>query len=767
MRLLRTLGRTASWVVLAGLGVTPLAAQQQRASATDDMERPEVRELDFRGVSAVDEDELRDGVATAESSCNSLLYRFTACLISKSPIFYTRRYLDREELARDVLRIRVYYWRRGYREAQVDTLVAPRGDGEVAVTFEVTEGRPTVVTTVAVTGADSVLTAEQRDALVLLEPGEPLSLPALDSSLAQVRDALWDRGHADAEIDTAVVVDTATRTATVTIETRPRWVARVGTVRLRGLEKLGTNTVRNSLTLEPGDVFRRDEMLRSQRNLYESNLFRTAVLEAEGEDSVKALLVSVREAELQAARAAAGFNTVDYVQVEGSYTHFNFLGGARRLRLSAVVGNLLASALEDQLIFKSIPEDHLGRDQSPFVRPTWQASAEITQPWFRSPRNTISLATFAHRRATPNVVVDRGQGASATFNRELATRINLASTYRFEVTRVEAGDVYFCVNFGVCDPVTIEAVSAPQRLSPLAIIGTIDRADDPLGPTRGYTARLDLEHASGYTASDFRYNRAMVEGTLYRGLGSGVIAGKLRFGWARALASSAEALGIPELTDQGTLHPRKRFYAGGSRSVRGFAENQLGPRVLTIAPSKLRGLTVTPGEGDAPADTSYVCAPEIDITTCDVDAAGLSDDDFFPRPVGGTALAEVSVEYRRRVWGPVSVAAFVDGAILSPGETGLVRFEGNFAAVTPGIGVRYQSPVGPIRVDVGYNPTRAEELPVLTQVDETGRLRLVQVAGTGTPADPQGRWYDPFADKSGFKSFLNRLTIHLSIGEAF
>ncbi|HEX5581461.1 MAG TPA: BamA/TamA family outer membrane protein, partial [Gemmatimonadaceae bacterium] len=671
------------------------------------------------------------------------------------------RYLDREELARDVLRIRVFYWQRGYRSAQVDTIVAPRGDDAVALTFLVKEGAPTVVDSVVVTGADSILSAGERRRLVLLAPGEPLSLVALDSSLLRVRNALWDEGYADARIDTSIVVDTAARAASVTIATDPRWRARVGRVSVRGLERLAPMTVRNSLTIEEGDVYRVGELLRSQRNLYESNLFRSAMFDVTGEDSIKSVVFTVREGDIQSVRLSGGFSTVDYVQVEGRYTHRNFLGNARRFQLSGAVGNLFASALEDEFIFKRIPDDELGGDRSPFLLPTWQSSIELRQPWFRSPRNTITVGAFASRRATPNVVVDRGQGVTATFNRQLAPRANLGGSYRFEVTRVQAGDVYFCVNFGVCDPATIEAVSAPQRLSPVGLVGTIDRADSPLSPTRGYNLRVDVEHASSFTASDFRYNRASADGALYRPVGGGVLAGHLRLGWARALASSAEALGIPDLNDQGTLHPRKRFYAGGSRSVRGFGENQLGPRVLTIAPSKLRKLVVTEGVNGAPPDTSFACPPSTPIQQCDLSAAGLSDDDFFPRPVGATALAEASVEYRRRLWKQLVGAVFVDGAILSPGRTGLVEFEGSFMAVTPGIGVRYISPVGPIRVDIGYNPSTSEALPVLTQVEVNDQLQLVQVIGTGTPQNPQQREYRPFT------SFLRRLTLHLSIGEAF
>jgi len=197
------------------------------------------------------------------------------------------------------------------------------------------------------------------------------------------------------------------------------------------------------------------------------------------------------------------------------------------------------------------------------------------------------------------------------------------------------------------------------------------------------------------------------------------------------------------------LHPRTRLYSGGARSVRGVGENQLGPRVLTLPPSKLA--VICPDlSGDA-------------IATCDLsrtDTAGntLADRDFTPRPLGGRALIEGSLELRFPVWGNVYGAAFIDAALLGQGS--LEQATRGAGAMTPGIGIRYRSAVGPIRVDVGLNPTVAEELPVITEVaGEDGQLRILQMTDT---------WrYNPTGGASGFTGLLRRLTLHLSIGEAY
>ena len=118
----------------------PLAAQR----GDDEIDQPEVRKVDLKGVRAVEKDELRESIATQESGCRSILVSFL-CAIHKWNAVYEREYLDRSEFRKDVLRIKVFYWKRGFREAQVDTAVVPPEGARVEVRFAITEGPPTLV----------------------------------------------------------------------------------------------------------------------------------------------------------------------------------------------------------------------------------------------------------------------------------------------------------------------------------------------------------------------------------------------------------------------------------------------------------------------------------------------------------------------------------------------------------------------------------------------------------------------------------------------
>jgi outer membrane protein assembly factor BamA len=195
------------------------------------------------------------------------------------------------------------------------------------------------------------------------------------------------------------------------------------------------------------------------------------------------------------------------------------------------------------------------------------------------------------------------------------------------------------------------------------------------------------------------------------------------------------------------------FFAGGASSVRGFATNQLGPRVLTVSPERLSLIGCTPGNYGTPG-----CNPDTTVAgSRPGESVTLGDEDFKPQPLGGTSIVEASIEYRmaigmrRMLW----ASAFIDGAVVGSNVvSGLSTLrnlvKGSFA-ITPGVGIRYKSPVGPIRVDVGLNPGRAESLQVITEGLVDGRQRVISLNRT--------RRYQPAA------TLLDRFQLHLSIGQ--
>src|ERR1044071_1837548 len=118
-----------SWTRTLGLALSLLAipaiTSAQRAR-DDQREAPEVRKLRFEGVEHVDQNDLSKSISTRPSKCRSMIIQIF-CWISHSPTFEDKYYLNSKELERDVIRVRVYYWKRGYRDTQVDTVVQQVG----------------------------------------------------------------------------------------------------------------------------------------------------------------------------------------------------------------------------------------------------------------------------------------------------------------------------------------------------------------------------------------------------------------------------------------------------------------------------------------------------------------------------------------------------------------------------------------------------------------------------------------------------------------
>jgi outer membrane protein assembly factor BamA len=737
--------RAALLVLL--LAPVPLSAQNHR----QDEERPRVERIRFPGADALGASALQAAIATEPSRCRSLLLR-PVCWATDWRLIVERNYLEPRELPRDELRLRVFYYRRGYREAQVRSEIQPRGRG-VEVLFHIEEGPPTLIESMQVTQLDEVLSSRRIRRAGLPQEGQPLNLVQLDTAVAHLARRLGQRGYLDGAVHDTVEVAGFERTARVEVFIEPGRRATVGTIDIQGNERIRERTILDAMRLREGSVLRTTDIAASQRSLYESNLFHEArVTVPEQADSAKRLEIALREAPQRAARVGGGFNTIEFFQTEARFTHYNWLGRGRRLDARATLGNLLAAQLNNRGFFRDVlPPDNMPGDPHAFTRPTWLASAEFMQPAFRASANTLGLAVFAHRRSVPGIVIDRGYGADISLTRRVDYGAPVTVAYRFEQVGVEAGDLYFCVNYAICDLPSIEALRTRHSLSPLGLSFFTDRANSPLAPSEGYRTRLDLEHAAAYTASDFRYNRVSGEATYYLPFGiqqRRVLAGRLRGGWVQPLGGTAEALGVT--TDEGLLHPRKRFYSGGSRSVRGYGENQLGPRILTIPSATLR-------EFCAAADIRF-CDPNATRVEND-EVIGIPADAFSPRPLGGRSVLEGSVEYRFPVWGPLIGAVFVDGAVVGQG-IGELLAEGQ-AAVTPGFGARFHTPVGPIRVDLGIRPTITERLPVVTEtLDADGQRRLVRL--------DQRRDYDPLDGAQGiFRQVLARLTLHLSIGEAY
>jgi outer membrane protein assembly factor BamA len=727
---------------------TPLAAQ-----------RPEVVDLRFDGARSLSRAELSAAIVTAESRCRNVLYELV-CWFGAGR---DAAYLEPGALESDALRLRVYYHERGYRHAAVrgDTV---RQGGGVRVTFQIEEGRPTRVAELNVLDAP----ADVSSRALPLRVGAPFDLVAYEAGRDTLLARLRNSGYAHAQVLIGHEITAEDPLAArVRYEVFPGGLARFGEVAVVGNREVSPELVRRMLTFRQGGRYDRSAMLESQRNLYGLQIFRHAEIRADlasGADTIIPITVQVAEGNMRRVRLGAGVSNVECGNVEGRWVSRNFMGNGRRFELRGQVGNLLMDQCQELPL--------LATSYTPYHDLTGVVAVDFTQPWLFGPRNSLGTGLFAERRSVPEVFVRTAVGGHLSVGRNLGRNTVLGLAYRPEWTRLSAErDLFFCVNFIACTYEDTRLLREPHWLSPVALTFSADRTDAALTPSRGYVLRADLEHAADYTGSDFPYTRLIGEGSRYAGRAAGtILAARLRGGIVWPHGGAAGSSGV-------RVNPQKRFFAGGPNSVRGLDQYRLGPTVL--------GIDAVPwlAEHDDPT-TSRVegagCSvAAINDGSCDVSA--LPTILFQRRPVGGEVLLEGNVELRFPL--PIRGGRFRGAAFVDAGQVWLTAADVNLRqiAVTPGIGLRYHSPVGPIRIDAGFDTRGPQELNVLTTRVEpclfTGTSDCVKIDGpprqtlrnTGdiVTLDRPIMFGSRVSDMESWGDLFSRFRLHFSIGQAF
>jgi outer membrane protein insertion porin family len=570
------------------------------------------------------------------------------------------------------------------------------------ITFHIREGDPVRLATLDIEGlwdVEPVVLAEvTRD--LPARVGDRLQITALQAAADTVVRRLQDRGYPRAEVFRDLFIPAGTLEGEVILDVFPGSAARFGPIGIEGREAVEEDVIRRMLPFREGDPYDREKLFEGQRNLYGLELFRHAAVTADLEhvpDTVVPLRVQVAEGQTHRVRTGAGWNTADCFTAEARWLGRNVLGGGRRLVLRGRISNILAPTLEDSICS--------GAGTGEYARLNGVLAADFTQPWVFSPRYSLTTSLFVERQSVPDVYVRQTLGANFALTRRIGRDTPVTLSWQPQLSSLDAVGVFFCTNFLVCDTDDIRILSATNWLSPVGLQLARDRTNRILSPSAGYTAALELEWGGRPTLSDFDYGRALGEVTFFQPLPADwVLASRLRGGWLgastfRGLAPDPRAQAVR------VAPPQKRFYSGGANSVRGYAQNQLGPRVVTIGVEDL----IFP-RSDRPEP---ICLPaEVQALTCDVSPLG--ETDVESRPTGGSAVMEGSLELRIPLVSPyLSMAAFADFGQVWPG---IEAFSLSDVVATPGLGLRYMTPLGPIRLDVAYRPPTRQAFPVITSL---------------------------------------------------
>jgi len=721
----RRAGRTA---LLAAVALLACVVGRVRAQQVLPGDR-EVVSLTFTGNHAFSSDDLASAISTRATHCRSVVFEILLlCPLTDWSVVEDHAYLDESVLPQDLLRLRLFYRARGYRDVQVDTAV-DRLDGEVRIRFDIREGEPTRIRSLAIRGLPDVVDSAEVRREFPLAPGDPLSLTALDQGKQAIATRLRNLGYTDAAALDEYFIPAGSHEADLTLHVQPGPRKRIAAIRIQGAGTIGEGVIRQFLTFGQGAYYSQQRALESQRDLYDLPAVRFANIQVKSvpeSDTLLNVVVDVTPAPPRSVRAGVGVTTLDCFQTEARFTHRDFLGGARQLTVDGRLSNLFSKQIGGTFPCSSV-------DSVPaFQKLNYHLETRVRQPYFFSGRNSLSASLFLERETVPGIYVRKSEGGELAVTRRLRRHMPLTLGYRPELTSFaeRSADVFFCVNFGFCQPRDIDLLAESRWLAPVTLSWNYDRRNNPFSPTAGYYVTLDLEGAGKPTASDYHYVRFSVNGADFERAGPRfVLAARIRAGYVKATGGRVFQGGVGE---EPVVHPRKRFFAGGAQSVRGFGQNLLGPTVLVV-------------------DSAASC-DGVALETC---VRGLRTRAFDQRPTGGDAAFEASLELRARLSPTWSVVGFLDAGQVWKDPAHLTA-----PVATPGLGIRFASPVGPLRLDVAYNPTGARDLPVVAEVGP---------GGSGLRELDQEVMFDPFTEGNpgALREFLRRLQLHLAIGQAF
>ncbi len=560
-------------------------------------------------------------------------------------------------LNQDVQSIVNLYRANGFQQAQVKADV--RDDyngkpGEMMVFLEITEGPQTRVSSLTIEGNRSVPDDELRPLLTTSE-GQPYS----ESNVAVDRDVVmnhyFNRGFPDVAFEASAAPDPADPLRMhVAYRIREGEQVFIDRILTSGLNFTKPGVARRQFQVRSGAPLSQFDMLETQRRLYDLGVFnevKMAVQNRDGQSKYKDLALQFTEARRWTLNYGLGLEIQS--GVFGAARDPEGKTGASP-RVSFDVSRINVGGRAHTLSFKS----HVGRlqqrgllsyDASRFMN---HQNIRLTLNLFYD--NSLDVRTFTSERMESSMQLE-----------QIVSRVTTL-LYRFTYRRVRATDLKI-------DPAAIPLLSKPVRVGMPSLSYIRDKRDDPLDSHNGNYTTFDTGVASGVFGSEAAFGRVVAQNATYHPFRSKkwVFARNTRIG-AAALFGTTTLIPLPE-----------RFFAGGASSLRGFSINQAGPRDLH---------TGLPLGGEA------VVINNLELRTPPVTLPFVENNvSFVFFHDAGNVFASAS-DMARSIfrWSQRNKHLCTVEATSS---------QCDFAFISHAIGggIRYRTPIGPVRLDIGYN----------------------------------------------------------------
>lgn len=563
----------------------------------------------------------------------------------------------------------------------------------LSVTYRIEEGQQVRVGAVSITGNDHA-DAATLTPLLNTAPGQLLS----PQNLAGDRDALLSnylsRGFEQATIDVAQQPEPDDpKKVDVIFRVNEGPQVFVRNVLVTGLHYTRPDTVNRAVTLHAGDPLNQTALYETQRNLYELALFNEvniAVENPNGDATRKTILLQASEARRWALTYGFGFEAQT--------------GTPQNNCASAIAGGVPCNpdgvtGVSPRVLADLTRNNLFGREQSASLQATYGLLEQKIDIHYQIPhlnRNRNFGITFsggyANTKDVTTYVASRLE-AGFRFTENFQAPGSLLSKANTFIYEYDFRRVKVLASSLQVFPGEIKSLSTAARVAGLGVTWIRDTRDSPLDAHRGtYTTFQEFLSEKPFGA-DAQFNRLDLTNSSYYGFSKDrlVLARNTRYGQIRAFGAGSELLiPLPE-----------RLYSGGPTSLRGFSFNAAGPRdPETGFPIGGAGTFVNSTELRLPPPTLPLVGNTVSFV--------LFHDMGNVFTNAGDIWASFA-HYRQPNRDTCKVIATVGnpatykptGPINSTGQQGNCSF--NYFSHAPGIGMRYHTPVGPIRLDFSYN----------------------------------------------------------------
>ncbi len=500
----------------------------------DEHAKVEVRQIRFLGNKAVTNAELRGAMGTQEGGWLS---------------FFTSSGTYREDaFDRDLLLLTAFYYDRGYINVKLGRpeIELSADKRFLYITIPVEEGLPYKINKIDFRG-DLLKPRDQLIGEMATRTGDGFSRTKLGNDITHINDLYKDAGYAYVNVQPLTNVDIKHRTVDVLFDIQKGNLIYFNRISVRGNTKTRDKVIRREMRIFEGELYNQTLLDRSKKLIHALGFFEKVEMStkaAEGEPNMIDVVFEVTERSTGTFQVGAGFSSVENFIGQAQVSQNNLFGRGTSLQVQGQISSL-------RQLF----------------------TLRYLDPYFLDTKLTFAFSLYNSLLYYPSFN-RTARGGDITFGYLLADYTRLLATYKLESVNVNQNQLGVNIGgFGASTPVTAGTISNLFRsgiTSSIRLSLSYDSRNDRMFPTKGMFHSISVEVADPLIASQAVYTRISGFARFYHPIwGPFIFRANVEAGWVTSRSSQ----GVPIY---------ERYLIGGINTIRGFQLFSLGPKVNVL-----------------------------------------------------------------------------------------------------------------------------------------------------------------------------------------